>query len=341
MIQPNGALYQLVRSVRPAPAVDQVWGVLELDPRFAGQASLSRAVFAMALNIVLFQDLLERVPTAAAYVADRCKAGEKVVFDHGALRTVRFACGPTGALPPGEEAIRQVLSPLGYELAGVYPLSRLRMTGRAYCHRDFPETIPQFFVSELHVEAFSKTFAAAAARTFGSVRNPLGLAARQALAIFQEDGAAPAELASAALLEIAAMFQRLHDAPALSDYQALLSESPEAAWIATEGFTFNHATDRVADVNAAADAQRALGRPIKDEVEVSGSGRVRQTAFRADPVERTFVGPDGALARMSVPGSFYEFITRGHEVDAQGHSRLDLRFDSSNAQGIFEMTKVA
>lgn len=340
MTQPHSALHQLVRTVLPAPAVEQVWTVLDIDPGLVGQAAVSRAVFAMALNVVLFHDLLERAPTGAAYVTDRRRAGEKVVFDHGALRTVRLPSGPTGALPAGEEAIRQVLTPLGYELAGVYPLARLRMTGRAYCHRDFPETIPQFFVSELHVDAFSEPFAAVAARTFGSVRDPLGAAARQVLAIFERGEVAPLDLAYRALLEVAAIFQRLHDEPALDDYQTLLAESPEAAWIATEGYTFNHATDRVADVDAVAAAQRALGRPIKDEVEVSGSGRVRQTAFRADPVERTFRTADG-LVRMSVPGSFYEFITRDVEADDQGGRRLDLRFDSSNAQGIFKMTQAA
>ena len=115
----------------------------------------------------------------------------------------------------------------------------------------------------------------------------------------------------------------------------MLRESKEMAWIATEGNAFNHATDRVADVDAVAAEQRRLGRPMKEAVEVSASGRVRQTAFRAALVERLFVGGDGALTTETVPGSFHEFITRGEESPGV----LDLRFDSSNATGIFKMTR--
>ena len=56
--------------------------------------------------------------------------------------------------------------------------------------------------------------------------------------------------------------------------------------------------------------QRQLGRPLKDTIETSRSGRVRQTAFRADLVERTFIDSNGASLQRTVPGSFYEFIQR-------------------------------
>lgn len=114
------------------------------------------------------------------------------------------------------------------------------------------------------------------------------------------------------------------------------------AWIATEGNAFNHATDRVADVFTVADAQRALGRPIKERVEVSKSGRVKQTAFQADPVVRVFLDEQGGDVRREVPGSFYEFITRDVFVDeASGREALDLGFDAGNATGIFKMTAAA
>jgi hypothetical protein len=59
-------------------------------------------------------------------------------------------------------------------------------------------------------------------------------------------------------------------------------------------------------------------------------------------VERTFVvdTTDGAgEVTLAVPGSFHEFISRDRHVDEAGVERLDLRFDSSNAQGIFKMTR--
>lgn len=302
----------------------------------AGPDRVSRAEFAFAMTVALHRGLLGRVPTGAAYVADCRAAGRRILLDHGALRTVALPGGEaTGAIPAGAAAFARILEPLGYAVADSYPLDRLRMTGHAYCHRDQPEDIAQFFVSELHVDRFDDDFAAAARRIFGSTVDPLDDAARTALAAFARDGAVPLAMAQAAMPSIVAAFDRHHATPALADYEVLRAASAEAAWIATEGNAFNHGTDRVADVGAVADAQRALGRAMKDRVEVSGSGRVRQTACRADWVERTFLDAEGREVALPVPGSFYEFIDRAVDPATGG---LDLRFDSANAQGIFRMT---
>ena len=311
---------------------------LRIDPAIAAAPGrhVTRASMAMALNICLFDGLLRRVPSGAAYVADVTARGGAVHFDHGALRTILMPGGaPTGALPPGEQAFTRILLPLGYTLAGTYPLPRLRMTGRAYAQADHPETIPQFFLSELHVDRFDTDFADAAARVFGTSVDPLGDEANRVLAAFAGGRTVTVDEAAAALPQLVRAFDRRHSAPALADYETLLARSGEAGWIATEGNAFNHATDRVPDVGALAAAQKALGRPMKDKVEVSASGRVRQTAFRADTVTRAFATDAGEVTR-EVPGSFYEFITR--DIDPET-GRIDLRFDSANATGIFAMTR--
>jgi hypothetical protein len=335
-------LQALVQSMLGEDEGRNTLDILTLPPALIepqdGAAGVSRAVFAMAMTAVLFHDLLARVPTGAAYVADVRAVGGQVMFDHGALRTIRFADGPTGGLPAGEQAFVRIFTALGYRLAGVYPLDRLGMTGRAYTQADAPEGIAQFFLSELHVERFSPAFQAAAHRVFDASRDPLDADALATLETLSAEGQVSFDAAQRALPVIVAAFGRHHPEPALSDYETLLAESAEAAWIATEGCAFNHATDRVADVEALAAVQRAQGRPIKDAVEVSGSGRVRQTAFKADPVVRGFVGEDGTRIERQVPGSFYEFITRDADPE---HGGLDLRFDSSNAQGIFKMTAKA
>ena len=292
---------------------------------------VTRVELAQALTMLLFEDVTRRVPMAAAYVGDAVRQGRKLVFDHGALRTVAADCG---ALPRGHEAFRRILEPLGFEVRGVYPLERLAMTGRAYAHVDLPEHIAQFFVSELHPECFTDTFQAAVLRTVGSSRDPLPLSAKALLAELQAGGSLAFDAAAHLLPNLVGCFDRQHQEPTWSDYQAMLRESKEMAWIATEGNAFNHATDRVADVAAVAAEQKRLGRPMKEQVEVSRSGRVRQTAFRAAPVTRHFVGDDGALVSETVPGSFHEFITRDEEAPGV----LDLRFDSGNATAIFKMT---
>ena len=300
----------------------------------ARTARVGRAELAQALTMLLFEDVTRRVPMAAAYVGDAVRKSQKLVFDHGALRTVAT---DNGALPSGELAFRRILEPLGFEVRGVYPLDRLGMTGRAYTHRDLPEQIAQFFVSELHPERFSPAFQQAVARVVGNSRDPLPLAAKALLAEIAHHGELAFEDAALLLPNLVCCFDRQHQEPRWADYQTLLAESKEMAWIATEGNAFNHATDRVADVEAVAASQKRLGRPMKPEVEVSKSGRVRQTAFRAAMVERLFVTDDGSLKSEVVPGSFHEFITRAEEAPGV----LDLRFDSGNATAIFKMTQAS
>lgn len=301
-----------------------------------------RALLAEALGLLLFHDLLARVPTGRAYVDDRRARGEHVVFDHGAVRTVAAACG---ALPRGEGALTRVLLPLGYTLRDVYPLPRLRMTGRAYAHEDDAEGLPQYFVAELHPEQFSPSFQATVARVVGASRDPLSTTDLADLEELARAGELPFARAQSLLPRLVACFGRQHAAPTWSDYLALAQESPEMAWISTEGNAFNHATDRVSDLEAVVAAQRALGRPIKDRIEVSRSGRVLQTAFRADRVLRTFAPGDGASQdgeAHEVPGSFYEMIQRAPLPASTGEpARLDLAFDAANATGIFGMTSGA
>ena len=325
---------RLVQGILGRSRAEALVASIEIDAALLRPPSdtVSRAELAQALNLLLFDDLLRRVPAGALYVLDRVRRGEKVVHDHGAVRTV---LGETGALPSGERALTRVLAPLGYEVGEVYPLDRLGMTGRAWRHRDFPETIAQFFVSELHVDRFSPRFGESAGRVFGASRDPLPAATTAALDELAAAGELPERSARRVLPDLVGAFDRAHPVPTLVDYERLLEESAEAAWISTEGNAFNHATDRVADVSALADEELALGRPVKDRVEVSASGRVIQTAYRAAPVDRPFVGPEGALVLRPVPGSFFEFITRHPHADG----RLDLGFDTSNAQAIFKMTE--
>jgi hypothetical protein len=332
-------LSQLVRAIAGDKAAEEMLATLQIDRRFLLESlgPVSRSVFAMAMGTILFHDLLTRAPTAAAYVADRRRQREGIVFDHGALRTIRLGTRTTGALPPGVDAFTRLLRPLGYHESGSYPLDEERMTGHAFTHREFPESLPQFFVSELHVERFSKEFQAAAARVFGGSRDSLTEIAHAAVAEFAEQGRCEMKLAVPALREIVAAFGRRHDPCALADYQILLAESPECAWIATDGSTLNHVTDRVADVAMTACAQRSLGRPVKPVIETSASGSVRQTAFKPDPVRRQFRSADRQIELM-VPGPFYQFISRDCVIGTDGKKRLDLSLDQDLTKAVFKMT---
>ena len=302
-----------------------------LCPEPAG-AVVSRGQLAAALTLVLFARLVREVPEAQRYVNAVRERGETITFDHGAVRTV--LARSCGGLPCGEASITRVLRPLGYTLNGLYPLERLGMTGRSYLHADAPQDIPQFFLSELHPERFSVRFQHAVHDVLVTSRDPLGENAKQALDWLERDHAVPWETACNLLPDLAACFARQHDLPSEEHYETLRAESAEMAWISTEGQTFNHATDRVADVEALATRLRAEGYKVKDRVEVSQSGRVRQTALRAAPVRRAL----GGAGAREVPGSFFEFISRSALPGASLPAGMDMGFDAGNATGIFRMT---
>ena len=316
----------LVSRLLTIPAVFGVWEC----------GWVSRKEMAQALNMVLFHDLLMRVPTGLRYTEEVAARGGKVFHDHGALRTVRWL--DNGALPPGESAFTRILEPLGYQLNGTFPLDRIGMTGRSYVQQDCPDQIAQFFVSELHPSKFSPMFQAAVTRVLSTSVDPLSAKAMFLLREIARDGRISVTDGITLLIELKSCFARQHTIPTLADYETLLAESAEMAWIATEGNMFNHVTDRVADVERVAQQQRKLQRPMKPTVEISQSGRIRQTAFKADRVLRQFLAADGILVEREVPGSFYEFISRGEETDTDAPARLDLGFDAGNAQGIFRMT---
>jgi hypothetical protein len=325
-------VHRLARSLLGAEAAQGLFAQLDIAPallRPVGE-TVSRAELAQALNMALFHELIARVPEGRAYVGEAVAAGQRITFDHGALRTV---AAPSGALPPGEAAISRVLCPLGFAVADTYPLPRLKMTGRAWAHADFPEAIAQFFVSELHPEQFSPGFQAAVTRVLASSVDPLGPQDIARLERLSRDAALPWADALALLPRLLACFGRQHGVFALADYEALLAESAEMAWISTEGNAFNHATDRVDDLERLAADQRTRGRSIKPAIEVSRSGRVRQTALKAAPVAREFLHGGERVSR-DVPGSFYEFIQR----DRLPGGGLDLAFDAGNATAIFKMT---
>lgn len=339
---PNDNVSLLVRACLAAEDSQRLLALLQEPPELrscqGGQAT--RLEISHAMNGVLFHRLVDSVGSARDYVNDVERAQATIMLDHGAIRTVRWP--GNGLLPPGEAAFTRFLRPLGFAFAREYPLTRLKMTGRAYYHLDAPESASQFFISELHPERFSLGFQEAVTRVVGGSADPLTPAAQAALWELERDGTLPLPAAVDLLRVLVRCFSRQHPLPTRSDYQRLAAESDEMAWISTEGNTFNHATTRVDDVEAVAQAQRGLGRRIKDGVEISRSGRVLQTAFLAESVERELAADDGSTVHVRVPGSFYEFITRRPYLD-KGSSRwrTDLGFDAGNAQQIFKMTSAA
>lgn len=336
LASPDVTVFSIIRDIIGGSRTDEFSHVVLIpDPLSSfGDESVLRAHLAMSLFLTLYADLLERVPHALEYFERRKQEEETIFLDHGAVRTV--LCTRNGDLPAGEASLTRILIPLGYFHNHTYPLPKLRMTGRSYTHEDYPELIPQYFVSELHPEqvgddAFEKTVI----KVVENSLDPLSQEVIDDLSFISENKFLPRERTTNFLQQVAAAFSRQHEVPFLSHYDDLKKHSAEMAWIATEGNAFNHATDRVNDVMALAEEEKSLGSPIKDSVEVSRSGSVLQTAYKADIISRPFKLEDEEVVHRDVPGSFFEFITRQTLEDGS----TDLAFDANNATGIFAMTR--
>src|SRR6188508_1178201 len=113
MISANESnVWQLVASCIGRPRTERLFGVVDTDAALLQPVSevVPRAEIAHALNLLLLDDLLRRVPMGALYVHDRIRRGERLLFDHGAVRTVLW---PSGSLPSGQGALTRILGPLG------------------------------------------------------------------------------------------------------------------------------------------------------------------------------------------------------------------------------------
>jgi len=205
-----------------------------------------RLVIAHALNVALFMDLLRRVPSGRIYVDTQTSANRQILLDHGAVRTVAWPSAST--VLPGVEQVSRVLEPLGYSRRETYPLARLRMTGYSYAHIDNADEVSQWFVSEFHPDEFSPAFQSTVARVIGSSADPIDVTAAGHLDELTSEHSLTVKDALALMPILFSCFDRLHERPLESDYNRLVAESAEMAWIATEGAMFNHATDRVEDV---------------------------------------------------------------------------------------------
>lgn len=343
----------IITKIAGSEVCSEILSYQKINPVFTDEnnETISRAVIAQSLNCLLFHDLIQRVPDAKQYVGDKLNHGHKIIFDHGALRTIKYDLidkrvhhaqpntHTPNLLASGLHAFKPILLALGFEIRKKYPLPQLKMTGYAFCHQDYPESIAQFFVSELHAHEFSPKFQETVLRCVNSSTSPLSTSSHHSLEKLHQNRELNLSESVSLIENLLKCFTRQQTTINWSDYQTLKKESPEMAWIYTEGNSFNHATDRVKNINHTVAEQKALGRKLKNNIEHAPATGISQTAFLAAMVSREFSTDEGQVTR-AVPGSFFEFITREKRKGSDSNTtKLVLDFDSSNAQGIFKVTQ--
>jgi hypothetical protein len=187
------------------------------------RGGLGRNEVGMALALSLLDDLCARVPYAEAYLAECEAAARGFVFDHGAMRTV---AAPSGSLPAGRMAVARILENLGYEFSRRYPLDRLGMVGFVYTHRELPEVLPQYFVSELDPEHFGDGFAARVRGLVATSVDPLPAWARGELVALGRGAVMETDRAAALVRVLTTSFRRHHREPTLEEYAYFSEVSP-------------------------------------------------------------------------------------------------------------------
>ncbi|MCB9682374.1 MAG: DUF1338 domain-containing protein [Alphaproteobacteria bacterium] len=254
----------------------------------------------------LWADFVTVAPAAASIRQALVDAGETVVNDHVAFRTL-----DRGAIRL--DALEQPLLALGYERLAPYAFPDKHLRAYGYVH---PEPgVPKVFLSELLTDK---------------------LTARSRALL---DGLA--HQVDADLVRGPEVFWsgRPWSAPTHTTYQHLLDESEYAGWLAAMGLRANHFT---VFVNALSPALRSVEAVLRF-AEARGheandrGGRVKgapgvlleQGSTMADRLPVAFADGD-----FVVPTCFYEFALR----HAQADGSLYPGFVAANADRIFEST---
>lgn len=319
---------RLVAGCLGATAASRLLATLEIDARIdRATAYVTRSEMAMSLSIVLFDGVLNRVPSAARYCRQAMAEDRLICLDHGALGTASFADRCADEHPEASAAFSRLFEPLGYLRAETRFVPDRGVTAHLWRHAEFPDTLPQFVVNELNVQCFSPAFQHAAGRVFGVNRAPLRPLVEEALASLQKRGEVVFSVAAAALPLLNDLFGRHHGPSTLDDFLALSAESPEAAWLATDGNALKHLAARVDEVTLSSWLQHD-DPAMHGCVRVLSGGRVRQAGLSAARVERRFLGCD-KLIKLTTDGSFFELVSRATNI-ATGE--LDLALGDDIAQ---------
>ena len=285
------------------------------------QTYYNRAQIAQAVTKALGLQVVKRSEDCAAWVVKETENNytQGVKTDHLAGRTL------------DRTQLHNTLDALGYEAQEVFEFKKLGLYGGGYQHKDFPQTLPLFFLSN-----WDAKLAGADEVIAGNIKHYLQtsvFAEKGELEYLQtalkERGKLDLRGASR-LVELTAKAFTNH-IPKIDEqlYEKIVADGYDTlGWILTNGQQINHlavsSNDLPADIAAVQDLiPDAKALPQQN----SESGLLSQTALVARPFPYTF---SNGRVRM-VPGAFLEFAQR------RGNPPY-LGFNIGNATAIFNFT---
>lgn len=254
----------------------------------------------------LWADYIAMTPQAERIKAAFEDAGERVVNDHVAFRTLALE-------PIGLKALEPHLLSIKYKPYEPYDFKEKKLTAYGYLPPE-PE-LPRVFLSELRVSELSSESATILERLASQVD--------------------AARVSDPSILWAG----RLWDPVTWKEYQTLQAESEYAAWFASIGIRPNHFTIGINDLKKYSEVEdvlkvvESLGYQVNDSGgRVKGSPEVllEQGSTLADKMPIPFAGDE----THEVPTCYYEFAKRYPTPSGE----LYPGFVAASADKIFEST---
>lgn len=287
----------------------------------------------------LWQEYLERVPYARAYLKMITDAGGKVANDHIALRSLHLDLSINGqTINLGIPFLAAIIERFGYKLGGEYLFPATHLYARHYYHPHSAElNLPKLFISELIVAELPENIQTLIYQIVQTV-SPVYLERYQQISQQIPDNFSAKQI-----------FTRPWQPASFSQIQTINQITQYGAWVLLHGYAVNHFTAYVnqqntsqyPDIQTTANGLKNLGIPMKASIEGSIEVGLRQTATHAVS-ENVPVIDDITNQEILIPWTYayYEIAERYLISDPSGKVKLFDAFLGANAQHLFEMTRV-
>ncbi|WP_138502384.1 DUF1338 domain-containing protein [Nostoc sp. PA-18-2419] len=299
---------------------------------------------ALHLWKLLWQEYSTRVNHARTYQQMITAAGGNVANDHIAFRSLRlFVDSPHRRVNLGINYLGQIAEALGYVAAGEYTFAQTHLYARHYYHPQQEEfNLPKLFLSELIVDELPSNIAQIISQTVSSIQHQLTPPVNLLLE--------KQENIETITKQLQQIFTRPWLPPQYSVVEQVNQVTQYGAWILLHGYAVNHFTGYVnaqntakyPDIDTTANGLANSGVPMKAEIEGNVACGLRQTATQA-VTEMVTVLDDSSGLEIQIPWTYaYYEIAQRYPVEVKpGKQVLFDAFLSSNAQQLFEMTRLS
>ena len=299
----------------------------------------------------LWEEYSTRVSYARTYQQMITTAGGTVANDHIAFRSLRLVIdSPEGKQNLGIDYLGGIAEALGYSAAGEYTFAEQKLYARHYRHPEQDRfDLPKLFISELIVDQLPDAIATLIYQTVSSGQERSSVRLLDVQTLERRISASTVTEVDSTVDQLQGIFTRPWSVPKRSVVEAVNTVTQYGAWVLLHGYAVNHFTGYInrqntpqyPDIESTARGLVSRGVPMKAEIEGSRNSGLSQTATFA-VTEMLDVLDDTSDKIIQIPWTYayYEIAERNTIEIAPGQQVLFEAFLGSNAQNLFEMTRI-